>query len=234
MTVYERCRKYARKCCPDLEIDIVHQAFILHHKTHGTNLFDKDIYVALRWVKNVWFNILNETRYVYNHEKHYYQFQEVSTSWPSGSKTDGELITKDFYENLFKQIDEYQAPKHKGRNNPSLGASLDPKILRRFAEMLNEGWTIPEISKETGYSSQRLNYYKLKLREIIKHMEVNNPFAGNKARPIKKINLKQYNEKYKDEYEMNFDREWCDENETSMLVAHKEREEYILVKLTKD
>jgi hypothetical protein len=92
-----------------------------------------------------------------------------------------------------------------------------------------------EISKETGMSPQRLHYYKLKLRKIINEMQgVNNPFAGNRAKPIKKVTLKQYNEKYKDEYVCDFERQWCDENETAMLVVHKEREEYILVKLRKD
>jgi hypothetical protein len=65
-------------------------------------------------------------------------------------------------------------------------------------------------------------------------MQVNNPFNGNNAKPIKRISLKQYNEKYKDEYILDLNREWCDENETSILAVHREREEYILVKKGKD
>lgn len=180
----------------------------------------------LRWVKNVWFNEIRQSKYQRNGELFSRQFYDVTDlNLSSGLPTDSQVITKEFYQELFKTIDGY---------NSGHQCSVDPKVLRRFVELVDEGYTYPEMCEEMGMSAQRLHYYKKKLQKLIRQMEIRNPFHGNRAKPIEVVSLKVYEKKYKDDYVCDFEREWCDENETTMLVVHKDREEYILVKKGKD
>ena len=235
---YDRALSYAWKCCPPLYKDITHTAYVRHFNKHGTNLFDRDIYVVLRWVKNVWFNEVRSNRYQKNGELFNRQFYTIDESpldkeynaFCPTSKTmqpDQELISKEFYQELFKRVDEYT-------NGRTLGCQINTNILRQFLSLVDNGYTYPEICEELGMSAQRVHYYKKKIQKIIKQMEINNPFHGNKAQPVKTISFKTYAEKYKQDYVCDFNRQWCDENETTMLVVHKDREEYILVKRGKD
>jgi hypothetical protein len=62
-------------------------------------------------------------------------------------------------------------------------------------------------------------------------VKVNNPFAGNRAEPIKKLTRRYFKEteKYKSNYIYDTERQWCDSNESYTLLVHKDREEYLLI-----
>lgn len=221
---YRRALSYAWKCCPPLSKDLTHTAFIRHFDRHGTNLFERDIYVVLRWVKNVWFNELRSSRYQKDGELYNRQFFTPSEDWsddpncitlqsPTGLP-DSEIITKEFYQELFNRIDNYT-------NGRALGCKIDTNILRQIVELLDGGYTYPEICEELGMSAQRVHYYKKKIKGIIQDMEMKSPLNGDNTRVKMKITRKVYDmhpEKY-GEYVYDPDK-GCDSNEYFCTVTN--------------
>lgn len=168
------------------------------------------------------------------HQRHFYSIDdtpqnvdsagEISVSLPSKIMLpDKELMSKEFYQELFKRVDEY-ASGHR------TGWSVDTTVLRRFLELIDDGYTYPEICEEMGMSAQRLHYYKKKLQKIIKQMEMKSPFNGHRI-PIKmKITRKTYEahpEKYA-EFVYDADRD-CDFNEAYMITVNPQGE-YLLIR----
>ena len=211
-STYKRANAYAFKCCPPLCKDILHTAFIRHYDRHGTNLFERDIYVVLRWVKNVWFNELRSNRYQKDGELYNRQFITQSEEWAENCITlkssyappDSEVITKEFYQELFKRVDNYASGGI---------SSVDVGVLRRVVELYDEGYKNREIAEELGMSEQRTHYYKKKLKGIIRDMDMKSPFNGDNTRVKMKITRKTY-EMYPEKYgEYVYDPETCDNNE---------------------
>jgi len=226
-SVYDRACSYAWKCSPWLYKDLVHHAWLLNFEKDGTNLFDKDIYHVLRCIRNAWFNEIKKGKYMYEGEFYKKDFVSNERLINSEPLPDQQLITKQFYDELYKRVSSYFS------GHP-IGKSIRPETLIQFVSLVDQGYSNPEIAEVLEVTTQAVYYYRKKIKSIIQTMQINNPFAANRAVPIKKITKKQYEEKYKDEYVCDFNRQWCDENETALLAVHKEREEYILVKLTKD
>lgn len=208
---YRRALDYAWVCCPPLHLDIVHTAFVKHFDKHGTNLFEQNIFLVFGWIKNTWGAEILKGRYQYNKEVFTRQYSSITEDAPDSvclrstmAAPDAEIITKEFYEELFKRVENYQSGHPKGW-------TLDTKVLRRFLDLIDEGYTFPEISEEMGISPQKLYYYKKKLKTIINQMQ--SPFNGDNTKITKKITRKTFesNEQYKD-YKYLPD-EGCDANE---------------------
>lgn len=58
-------------------------------------------------------------------------------------------------------------------------------------------------------------------------MQINNPFVGSRIKLSKRITRKTYEEKYKDEYKYDVDKD-CDANEFYQIVCNGD--DYILIK----
>jgi DNA-directed RNA polymerase specialized sigma24 family protein len=223
---YQRALRYAMKCCPPLYKDLTHTAYIRHYNKHGTNLFEENLGTVLRYVRNVWFNEVRDRKYQKSGELHTKQFVDIDDlPLSSGQPPDSILISKEFYEELFRRVDNYNSGHR-------TGWSLSSSVLRKFLDLLNQGYKSSEICEEMNISPQTLHYYKKKLKTIINQMdEINNPFNGNRAIIKKKVSRKVFEEKYKDDYVYDPEKgTWCDYNETAQILVHRDREEYILVK----
>src|SRR5687768_862434 len=218
---YQKALRYAMKCGGPLYKDLTHAAYIRHFNKFETNLFDQNIYFILRYIRNEWYIELN--RWKYMSEGVYYKKQFLTAEdLPLCSKTllpDEELISKDFCEALFKQVDDY----HTGTIR-----SLNPKVLRNFLELLDAGYTSAEICEQMNITHQMLYYYKKKLQKIINEMEMKSPFNGHALRVSKKITRKTFENspQYKD-YKYNPDLD-CDRNEFYEIVTNGT--DYILIR----
>lgn len=226
-SVYRSCLSYAYKCAgPELFKDIVQDAWLRNYESDGTNLFDKPLPYAIRAIKYRWLNEITDRRYMYKGELYYKQYTDAADLNISHSNTsDQQLITSQFYEELYSLIDQYQVSK----NYPKRGVTKEN--LKDLVIKLDQGWSIPEISKQTGIPTKVLHYYKTKIRKIIDGMEYRNPFAGSKVKISKKVTRKTLEsnpEKYKD-YVFDVDK-GCDSNEYYQVLVLDGKDEYLLVK----
>lgn len=231
-SVYDRCCSYAWKCSPLLYKDLVHQAWIVNHDKDGTNLFDKNIFYAFKCIRWVWFNEIKRGKFSVggkNEKREYFNrvrldLEDIAPLRSNTRAQDDELITREFYEELYRRIDSYNS------GHP-LGASINPQTLRTFTEMLDQGYSVPEIARRLDVTVPAAHYYKKKIKTIIEQMQLTNPFVANPLRVTKKITRKEYNsnkEQYEREYEFNYDRD-SDSNESYELRTHRERYEGLLI-----
>jgi DNA-directed RNA polymerase specialized sigma24 family protein len=223
---YRRALSYAFKCNPALYRDFVHQAYIQNYQKDGSNLFEKDIYHILRYVRNVWFTYIRDSRFQYKGERYQRQFFDVDPE-VAGSFTptthltpDRLLISKEFVEEFWKQINNYNS----GQNS-----SIEVENLRTFVLLVEDGFKQKEIAELMGESVQRINYWSKKVKEIVKM--IHNPLRTSTVQVARKISRKTYEEKYSQEYKYDADA-GCDYNEFYMLVHNgtdfmliKEKEE---------
>ena len=180
-SVYHRACSYAFKCSPQLSKDLVHEAWLRHYRKEGTDLFDRDIFIVLRWVKNVWFNELRSRMYMKDGEYRNRQFFTPSEEWSDDASNiilrssyalpDSEIITREFYEDLFKRVDGPQETI--GTHNNGYVKKLDPSVVKKLLELLDVGYKSAEICEEMNISPQSLYYYKKKLQKIIETRALN-------------------------------------------------------------
>lgn len=229
---YKRAISYAFKCHPVLYRDIVHQAYVKHFDARGTDLFDKDMFVILTWLKYIWYNEINKGKYMKDGEWHKKKFYTPSEEWTEDTGSvilastsipaDKQLMSKEFREDLFKRVDEYSSGQH---------SSINTNVLSQFLNYIDNGYTYPEICEEMGMSAQRIHYYKKKLQKIIKDMDkegMRSPFNGDTTKVTKTITRKTFeaNESYKDyKYDPNAG---CDFNEWFCTVTNGK--DFILIK----
>jgi hypothetical protein len=158
-SVYNRCISYAHKLDPISYKDLVSDAWLYNFKREGTDLFDKHPGYAMKCVKYIWLSNDRKQRYMYEGELYRYQFHDPENFIIKHHYTpDREITTEYFYKELHKRVDAYRSKSN---------CSLDPRILRRFLDLLDSGLTIKEISEEMEMSVKRLHYYKNKLKTIV-------------------------------------------------------------------
>lgn len=215
-SLYRKALRYAYVLDSQNQFDLVHNAFLYYYKkSNGGNLFEQVEPYVMRCVRYMW-------KWKYSNDTFNKQFIDFELST---NVTPLQLLeSKEAVDQIYERVKSYPS------THPY---SLKSSVLLEFLSFLERGYEVKEICVLMNISPQTASNYRKKLKQLIL-MQINNPFSGNLARPVKKISLKVYEEKYKDEYVCDFNREWCDENETAKLVVHKEREEYILVKIGKD
>lgn len=233
---YTLFKNYARSFNKELAGDIVHDIFLNYYSKHGRSIFNIPNVKSNRWVykvvknhflnmqyhKNKWVNIVDDP------ESEDTFFTRIADTSPGSEEgiIGGEL-------DKYCRHHVRRLAYRKGKRSTALKRKKMAYTYERTFELLSRGYEISEIANKLKIDYRKINYYKNQIKKTL-GMRINNPFAGNKAEPIKTVSLKQYNEKYKEDYILDFDRQWSDANETAMLVVHKEKEEYLLIKLGKD
>lgn len=176
LTYTQACR-YAAVISRDRDPkDLVHTAYLYHHELTGGNMFDQPKGYVLRCVKNAWRRRYRATQYIFRGELITTEYFDISRLEIAGGITpERALMSKEFVDAFHRKIDTYKK---------LTGRPIHPTALKDFLWYLEEGYTMPEITKEMKMSQTRLHHYKTKLKSIASEMREyipHNPFNVNEA-----------------------------------------------------
>jgi DNA-directed RNA polymerase specialized sigma24 family protein len=199
--------------------DLVHTAWVNHHKRTGGSLFDEAIPYILTAVKFVFRRHQQDFYFEWRRQRHlreWCSFENVEGQINNNLTPEQLLISKEFVESFESSLNNY-------KSNNNNAQEIGPE-LREFTRLKVLGYKNVEIAKEMGVSPQVITYYSKKIKSMI-----HNPLVTSTVKISKKITRKTYetNEQYKN-YKYDPDKN-CDFNEYYQIVVGPEGD-YILVK----
>jgi hypothetical protein len=222
MDKYRQALRYGFKCSRLLGADLVHEAFVMNYRKDGSNLFDKEIFTILNFVKYAWLTERRKIQYMYHGEIKFRAFEELVPS--SATIPADDFSDKQFEELILSKIRNY---KSSVKNN-----SIDPDRLVNVYHLLMSGYDTQEIAKRMEISGTTSRYYKNKLKSIIGSMTelTNSPFNGNplKVRRVTRPDYEKHKEDKYSEFEYNTDK-YSDINEYYEQKSHKTESHGILI-----
>jgi hypothetical protein len=206
MINYNKGRSYSWKLNRFLYQDILHDAYVNYYKSKGRNLFEEEIKTVIRTIKLTYYGYYINRNFVRNRVECIETFED---QYQNEITPEQQFIESEELENLIIKI-KHNYP----RTSDNMLESLDLKL---------SGYDQQEIAEKLGSPKSLITYYFSNIRK----MYINNPFAGSRVKLSKKITRKTYEEKYKDEYVYDPERD-CDYNEFFTIVTNGTN--YILVK----
>jgi len=185
MEHYQTAIRYASNLMKDYSAvygprDLIHDCYAKYKEKTGNNIYEQDLSLVYRVVKNAYYNFLEKGYYIKNGEKHKKQILTVDDGSNIQGEVKGEntsnmyapeeiknpetiLIGKDIVENLNNKLCEY-----------------DKKVL----DLKLEGKTTKEIVKTLRTSKDRL---AKSVRKIKEEMHSLSPFNGCKVTVVKRV-----------------------------------------------
>lgn len=160
---YKKALRYAFVLDQHNYRDLVHNAYIYHHKKTGGSLFDdQPLPYILRCIKFMW-----RWEYANVKNKRFYDYDQGLTEFSGNpSYTDGfltrtsnDLESKEAVEMIYKRVAAYHSGKH--------NCSLDSKVLVQVMDYLQRGYTGNEIGTMMDISFQTVSNHKKKIQGLI-------------------------------------------------------------------
>lgn len=208
---YLRAVRYAQVIDRELYRDNVHNAWLYYFDKTGENLFEKDLPLALYWVK------LMSKRSLYS-GKHFVGLEDYE---PVLIKTpESEYIDKESVCVIRTRVQNY----------------VDNKVTRKPGNKILEvlyylerGYTSPEICEMMQCSTQNYHQYIKKLRQLVGEL-FSSPFNGNRLKLREKITRDKYEKNIDDYKDYVYDtNRWSDRNEYYTQLTHKTENHGLLI-----
>lgn len=214
---YREAMGYAFKLDSQNYKDIVHDAYVKWYIKTGDNLFEQHRGVITKTVKNIFFNSLSSSKWMY----------------------DGEIFSKEFLRILSDVVDEedfsgkvytpmVESPLVDIMVNDTMNhlAKILSERCNDVLKMMSEGFKQNEIAEALHLSPALINIEVKKIKNIVNKMNYTNPFNGSRVKVKRRISQSKWNKKTDID-----DFEFEDINEEVALWVHKESGEGWLVEV---